>query len=368
MRVALDGTPLLGARTGIGRYAEHLLDALVERHDLDLVATAFTLRGSRSLAGAVPAGVSAHSRPVPARILRAAWARTEFPPVEMLAGRADVFHATNFVLPPAYRAGGVVTIHDLAYLTTPDLVGDGSRALRELVPRSLRRAAVVCTPSRTTAEKVLDAYGPSVRRIEVTPLGVDTEWLAASPPTDPERRRLSLPDRYFLFVGTREPRKDLATLLAGYARFRADAGADPPRPALLLVGPPGWDTDLPPADGVQVRDYLPAADLRLVVAGATALVMPSRDEGFGLPALEALAAGVPVIVSRIPALLEVTGGMAADFPVGDVPALADELARAAEPTAAAASAQAAATRRAYAAGWTWQRCADATVRAYRAAV
>src|SRR4051794_15386471 len=103
-------------------------------------ATAFTLRGAGSLRTAVPPGVASRSLPVPARLLRSVWTHAEVPPVSLFAGRSDVFHATNFVLPPTGRAGGVVTIHDLAFLTMPDTVDATSRALRELVPRSLARA------------------------------------------------------------------------------------------------------------------------------------------------------------------------------------------------------------------------------------
>src|SRR5664279_1820376 len=243
VHVALDGTPLLGQRTGIGRYTEHLLAALAERADLTVSATAFTLRGAGRLGALVPPGVATRSFPMSARVLRSVWTRAEFPSVALFSGRCDVFHGTNFVLPPTGRAGGVVTIHDLAFLTMPDTVDATSRALRELVPRSLARAAAVCTPSRSVADQVLDAYGPAVPELVVTPLGVDPGWLAVEPPDAGERVRLALPADYFLFVGTREPRKDLATLFAGYARLRSDWSGQGARPELLLVGPRGWQAD-----------------------------------------------------------------------------------------------------------------------------
>ena len=281
----------------------------------------------------------------------------------LLAGRSDVFHATNFVLPPTGRAGGVVTIHDLAFLTMPDTVDAVSRELVELVPRSLSRAAAVCTPSNAVAGQIREAYGPGCPEIIVTPLGVDPQWLSVSAPAASGRDRLGLPAEYFLFVGTREPRKDLATLLAAYGVFRAQWSSGRPPPALLLVGPAGWGAEERPVPGVVIRDYAPTEELQAIVAGAAALVMPSRDEGFGLPALEGLAAGVPVIVSDVPALVEVTGGQAAVFPVGDVEALAAQLLAVAE-SDPAGSAEKSRGRREYAAGWTWDRCAEATVAAY----
>jgi len=141
----------------------------------------------------------------------------------------------------------------------------------------------------------------------------------------------NLPDDYFLFVGTREPRKDLGTLLAAYAALRADRTRVAEPPTLLLVGPAGWGPDQQPSPGVEVHGYASAADLRVIVAGARTLVMPSRDEGFGLPALEGLAAGSDVIVSAVPAMVEVTGGLATVFPIGDVEALTAALADRADP-------------------------------------
>ena len=328
-------------------------------------ATAFTLRGAGDLSAAVPPAVGVRSLPVPARLLRSLWSHVEVPSVGLLAGRSDVFHATNFVLPPTGRAGGVVTIHDLAYLTLPDTVDAGSRALRELVPRSLSRAAVVCTPSASVAGQIREAYGPGAPEIVVTPLGVDPAWLSVVAPSSAVRTGLGLPDDYFLFVGTREPRKDLATLLAAYAVFRS-ASRGGPLPDLLLVGPSGWGPGQEPAAGVVIRDYAPTEELRTIVAGARAVVMPSRDEGFGLPALEGLAAGVPVIVSSVPALVEVTGGHAPVFPIGDVDALAGLL-QAAASGDDSSRASAGVRGREYAARWTWERCAEATVGAYRIA-
>ena len=374
MRVALDGTPLLGRRTGIGRYTEHLLTALAARDDVGVSATAFTLRGAGSLRAAVPPGVATRSLPVPARLLRSVWTHLEVPSVALFAGRTDVFHATNFVLPPTGRAGGVVTVHDLAYLTMPDTVDTTSRALRELVPRSLARAAVVCTPSRAIADQVLDAYGPAVAEIVVTPLGVEQTWLDVPTPDDDRRRELGVPEDYFLFVGTREPRKDLATLVAAYAVFRdawsTDAATTKGRiepPELVLVGPQGWGDEQGPATGVRLLDYAAPEALRSIVAGARALVMPSRDEGFGLPVLEGLATGTAVIVSTVPALLEVAGGHAAVFQIGDVDGLAAALTHTVLPVDEATERQVKNQRREYAAGWTWQRCAEATMRAYRIA-
>ncbi|MFR9731039.1 glycosyltransferase family 4 protein [Saccharopolyspora sp. MS10] len=348
LRVLLDGTPLLGRRTGIGRYALSLSAELGRMSDVDARAVGFTARGWRELRSAVPAGVRAAGLPVPARALRAAWRRAPFPPVELLAGRADVVHGTNFALPPSLRAGGVVTVHDLAFLDAPEEAPEPGFA--ELVRSSVRRAAVVCTPTEVVAESVAERFGVARERIAVTPLGVDPAWFAATPP-DAELHRLGLPEDYLVFVGAPGPRKGVEVLLRAHDR------ALPP----LVVAGPGEARQV----GTVLRTgYLPEPELRRVVAGARALVLPSRDEGFGLPALEALACGVPVVCSDLPVLREVTGGLAEFVPHGDAEALRAALLRVA---AAPPDPAAAAARRARAAEFSWRGCAEATLAAYERA-
>ncbi|MCA1188850.1 glycosyltransferase family 4 protein [Saccharopolyspora sp. 6T] len=344
LRVLLDGTPLLGRRTGIGRYTASLSAELGRMSDVDARAIGFTARGWRALRGAVPPGVRATGVPVPARAVRALWTRAPFPPVELLAGTVDVVHGTNFALPPAVRAGGVVTVHDLAFLDEP---AEAEPGFADLVRSSVRRAAVVCTPSAAVADSVAERFGLPRQDVVVTPLGVDPEWFDAVPP-GAELHRLGMPDEYFAFVGAEGPRKGVEVLLRAHDRRL---------PPLVLAGP----GEARQTGKVLRTGYLPEPELRSVVAGARALVLPSRDEGFGLPALEALACGVPVICSDLPVLREVTGGLAEFVPHGDAAALRAALQRAA---AAAPDPAAVAARRAHAARFTWRGCAAATLHAY----
>lgn len=366
-RVLVDATPLLGQRTGIGRYTEQLLAQLATSNEIDVTATAFTLRGWRNLTSAVPLGVTVRARPFPARLLRQAWRRTDHPRVEWLAGRADLVHGTNFVLPPS-AAPGVVTIHDLAWHTHSHTLRAESRDLAVLVPRALRRAAAVCTMAEATRLRITEEFGYPAERIFVTPLGVGPEWFDPVPLTAQQRRQLDLPGRYLLFVGTREPRKGLDTLLSAYRVLRGLLGPDCPE--LVLVGPGGWGTDAAarPQPGVRLTGYLPQAVLPAVVAAASCLVMPSTDEGFGLPAIEALAAGVPVVVTDIPVLAEVTGPVGLRFPAGDAQALADRLYTVLDGTAPDGTVAGRAERVAWARRFTWANCAGQTLRAYRRAL
>lgn len=327
--------------------------------DDDVSVTAFTLRGAGGLTAVVPDGASVHSRPVPARALRAAWSRTDWPPVRWLAGRSDVFHGTNFVLPPTGRAGGVVTVHDLTYLRHPDTVDRASAAYRELVPRSIARAGQVVVPSAAVAAEIRDTYGLADDRLTVTPLGVDVSWFGTTAPTAAERSAAGLPDDYLLAVGTIEPRKGLPRLLEAYGRLRA-ADADVPR--LVLVGPQGWGEALAldrlPRGSVVLTGFLEDDALRRAVAGARALVFPSLYEGFGLPPLEALACGVPVVATDLPVTREVLGSQAR-FVTSD-----DDLAAALAEAVAGTLPGDPDGRREHARRFTWSRCAALTRGAY----
>jgi glycosyltransferase involved in cell wall biosynthesis len=354
IRVLLDGTPLLGSRTGVGRYTSALAEELASMSEVDMRAVAFTLRGWRKLRKVLPHGTRSRGMPVSARLLRRCWLRAPFPPIELFAGFTDVVHGTNFVLPPAVRAAGVLTIHDLAFLDSPGDLGPFDEHLPALVARSAERAAVVCTPTQAVADVVVERLRTPPDKVIVTPLGVDPAWFTARPPSEALRKRLGLPKEYLLFVGAAGPRKALDWLRKAHE-------ATPDLPPLVLAGPGHARGD----DRVRSTGYLPDVDLRSVVAGAAALVLPSRDEGFGLPVLEALACDVPVVCSDLPALREVTGGHATLVPFGDVEALGAALTGAlAEPPSPATVA----ARRTHASSFTWRRTAELTVAAYRQAL
>ena len=357
MDVLLDGTPLLGPRTGIGQYVTNLYRSLHDRADVVPRLYAFTIRhGSR------PADVHRGDwtrRVLPARVLQRLWLSRDWPTADVLLPRVDVLHATNFTSPPARRARRVVTVHDLAFARLPELVHPQTRRAAELTARQARTADAVLTPSAAVAAEIQEHLGIPADRVHVTPLGVDPAWAAAAPPDSAWLARHGLPSAYLLAVGTREPRKNLAALVAAHRAARPE-GVLP----LVLVGPPGWGEEVAAGDGVHLLPYLPATELRSLVAGATALVFPSRYEGFGLPALEALAAGTPVLANDIPVLREVLGDCGRFVDADDRDALAAALVAAG---AAADRPEERADRQRRAASFTWARCAEATVAAYRAA-
>jgi glycosyltransferase involved in cell wall biosynthesis len=364
VRIGIDATPLLGEQTGVGTYTSRLLSQLQAGWTDDFVATAFTWRGRSSLSDVVPAGVEVTARPAPARLLRAVWGRDWRLPVELLSGPLDVFHATNFVLPPTRHAAAVLTVHDLAFLRHPETVSAASQAYRHLVPLGVARADVILTPSAAVADQLSDAYAGAGDRILVTPLGVEPAWFDAVPADREWLRQLGITGPYVVAVGTREPRKNLAALVAAYRELLRQSDDVPD---LVFAGGRGWGdllstADVPP-DRLHMTGYLPLPDLRRLVAGASLLAFPSRDEGFGLPPLEALACGIPVVANDIPVLREVLGTEAVWCDADDASAFAQALRDAvSDPSGTAAS------RRAHAARFTWRRCAEVTYEGYRQAV
>jgi glycosyltransferase involved in cell wall biosynthesis len=307
MRLAVDATPLLGRPSGVGRYVRSLLEALAAVPGAPVAR--LTLFSLRAQVPDPPAGTCPSPRRLPARLLQPAWRHFDGPPVEWLTGAVDVFHAGNFVLPPTRRAAGVVTVHDLSFVHHAHTVDSAVLAYRQLVPRSLARASAVITISHAVKAEICAEYGVPEDLVNVSHMGVDPTWADARPfaaGLGPG----ALPERYVVFAGNLEPRKNIRTLVRAHARARAEQPSTPP---LVLVGPPGWGdvwqgaTPPSPPDVVQLG-YLSEGDLRAVVAGAEALCMPSLYEGFGMPVLEALACGTPVLASDIDAHREISGG------------------------------------------------------------
>jgi glycosyltransferase involved in cell wall biosynthesis len=301
--------------------------------------------------------------PLGRRALYAAWHERRWVDVQRATGPVDVIHATGVAVPPR-RAPLVVTVHDLAFLHDPTPF---TRNGRRFFARALERTAsdadlVLCSSEATRADCAAAGIDPA--RLRVVPLGVRVDPVdPATVRTVTARHGLARP--YVLAVGTLEPRKNLPALVEAFRRVdRTDVD-------LVLVGPAGWGVEAqalvaPLGDRVHVLGFLPAAERDALYAGAALFCYPSTFEGFGLPVLEAMAHGTPVVTSAGTATAEVAGDAAVLIDPYDVGALADALAELLDDGGRAAELAAAGPVRART--FTWERTAAATLDAYREVV
>lgn len=349
IRVGLDATPELIAATGVARYSRGLRNALQQRDDCEVAA--FGL-GRRSR----PVPDDVRHVPVPLRLVHGSWKALRLPRAEQLAGRVDLVHSVDLIPPPT-RLPLVISVHDLVTRELPDLHAARSQKMQQAQLAALRRAAAVLTQSRAVSDSLAE-LGFDEDRIHFTSTGL-TPLPAPSQPPIPG-------DPFLLAVGTLEPRKAHDVLIRAFAATGVDgmrlvfAGptvgrAEELRQLALKLGVAGRLSILGPVDD---------ATLAGLYRQATLLCMPSLGEGFGLPVIEAMAAGLPVVASDLPAIREVAGDAALLIPPGDVDALAAALSRLVEDEQLGSRLRRVGPERASA--FTWERTAALTVRAYQA--
>jgi glycosyltransferase involved in cell wall biosynthesis len=304
VRILLDYRPALRERTGVGEYVHELAAALAATaspaEELILFSSSWKDRLDRD---ALPP-VRAVDRRVPVTLLNAAWHRAGWPPADWLAGaRLDVVHSAHPLLIPAFDAARVVTVHDLDFLDHPDrTVREIRRDYPALAPAHIRAADHVVAVSRHTADDVQRRFGVTADRLSICSPGAPA-W----PRRDAEPSGAGI-----LFFGTLEPRKNVGVLVEAYARLVARR---PDAPRLVLAGraTPAAESTIarvtapPLASRVDLPGYVRPADRHALYRQALVLVMPSHTEGFGIPALEAMTCGVPVIAASRGALPEVVG-------------------------------------------------------------
>lgn len=324
VRVAVDARPaVFSQKTGIGYYTWHVLKHL-PAVDPGTEYLAWYLN-ARALVGGPrhllsDLSVTERWTPIPAGWFDRMTERFDLPRVEWFAG-FDVFFAPNFVPPPTRGRCLVVTVHDLAFRLHPETAPQSTRWWLAQIERTLKQASRIIAVSESTKRDLLELYGVEAERVTVIAHGVDGDVFHPSPPEEIERvRRLfGIAGRYLLSLGGIEPRKNLPNLVKAFAQLPADG-----RPTLVLAGgsvewnPEGRDalraalSEVPwqVAERVVLTGYVGEQDKVALLSGAEALVYPSLYEGFGLPVLEAMACGTPIVTSDLSALPEVAGDAA----------------------------------------------------------
>lgn len=372
MTIYLDVSAAVHRRAGLGRYAESLARALVAAHP-DRYALFFNReRGVEPLAGLeyLPTRtVALGYKPWRIIVWLGQLARVGF---DRLLPDAELFHATEHLLLPLRAAPTVLTVHDLIFRRLPDHHKPLNRWYLNLtMPLYCRRASHVIAISECTRRDLIAAYSLPAAKITVVHEAADPRFN----PQPPEkvaaaRARYGLPERYLLFVGTIEPRKNLIRLLAAFEALHAEGLTD----GLAIVGRRGWLYDAffthletsAARDAVVFPGYVPDEDLPAIYTGAQALVLPSLYEGFGLPVLEAMACKTPVVASGVSSILEVSGDAACYFDPTDVEDMIDATRHVLRDIALQEKMHTKGL--AQAARFSWERAAQETLAVYRQAI
>jgi glycosyltransferase involved in cell wall biosynthesis len=315
VRILIDYRPALRQRSGVGEYIFRLLQALRQVRqpgdELSIFSSSWKDRVDRRDLE----GFGVVDARIPVRVLDRLWHRQEWPPVELVAGRYDVVHAARPTLMPSKRAAQVVTVHDLDFLAHPERTwAEMRRDYGALVQQHVLRADHVIAISAYTAGEVHQRLGVPLSRITVSRPG-GPSWTprrGGIPPQPVTAGGVSLGTGYILFVGTLEPRKNIGGLLQAYTQL---VHRWPDAPRLVLAGrsmelsEPWLEalTKEPLASKAIHLGYIADSEREALYKGAAVLVLPSFNEGFGLPVLEAMTVGVPVIAANRGALPEVLG-------------------------------------------------------------
>ena len=335
MNIAIDYTAALKQGGGIGRYTRGLITTLArldrDDHHYTLLATADTPRDGLAFFQAYP-NFSYKIYPLAERWLTIAWHRLYLPaPVEWFSGPIDLFHSPNFILPPVRRAKTLLTVHDLSFMRHPQGAWPSLRHwLEKVVPRSLARADHILADSASTKNDLVDLFNLDVGRITVVGAGVEERFRPITDPIqlDAVRARYRLPDKFILGLGTLEPRKNFDGLIKAYSQ-------SPVREThhLVIAGGKGWLYDdifraaeaSPVANRIHFAGFVADTDLPALYSLADVFAYPSHYEGFGIPVIEAMACGTPVVCANNSCLPEVAGESALQVTATDLSALAGAL-------------------------------------------
>ncbi len=349
MRIVLDVSPLARPRTGIGNYVRGMVAGLAEAAGGEHELVAFGPSGPRgrqrireALAG-LPIEVRT---PLVPHALRQAWSRSARVPVERIVGALDVFHFSDWMYPPQRHGLRATTIHDLVPLRHPEWVEPETvRMHGPKYEHAARTCDGIFVNSRFTGREVVELLGVPEERVRVAYPGID-------PLFRPDGEAADLGGPYLLAVGTLEPRKNLPALVAAFALLRQRR----PELTLALAGLEGWEERPLEAEGVRLLGFVSDAELARLYRGAAAFAYPSRFEGFGMPVVEALASGVPAVVSSHASLNEAGGDATIRVDPEDTTAFAEALDRAVEEPRGRGLA--------HASRFTWRACGEAVLAGY----
>lgn len=379
MRVAINAHLLSDAQNyrgaGVSNYSRQLLE------NLGLInqarGTPHQLRAFIQARYTNAVGIDAvYTRwPTARPLVRIAWEQLIWPQ-QAAHWRADLLHGLVNVLPLTSRIPGIVTVHDLTFMRMPEkLPALKQRYLAQLCAASVGKASQVIAVSQQTADDLMTYFGCPAGKIHVIHNGVASTFVPGDAQmVEQFRQERGLPARYLFYLGTLEPRKNLERLLQAFARWRKQPDAAHHPVKLILAGAKGWFYEeifrqvaqLALEEWVDFPGFIPANELPNWYRAAEGFVYPSLFEGFGLPVLEAMACGAPVLCSQAPSLLEIVGDSALTFPVEDEEQLGAALAMLISQPAVRNELRQRGLQRSR--HFTWQRTAELTLAVYENAV
>jgi glycosyltransferase involved in cell wall biosynthesis len=342
MRIGIDYTAAVQQGAGIGRYTRNLIRALA---DLDS-QNQYTLFlaggwGGGDGLGRWPSNFRMRSVALSDRWMHVLWQRLRLPvPIQVITGPLDLYHSPDFVLPPTGRTPAILTVHDLSFLRVPQFFVVGFREYLEgAVSRAVKNARHILADSESTRRDLVELMDVSSERINVLYPGVESRF---RPIKDAEllstiRARYALPERFILGLSTLQPRKNFDGLIKSFHRLLQTRRSKPETENLHLVigGAKGWMYEdilalvkhLQLEGRVHFAGFVADQDLPTLYSLALAFAFPSWYEGFGLPVLEAMACGTPVVAADNSSLPEVVGQAGIMVGAGDTDALSDALGR-----------------------------------------
>ena len=372
MHIGLDGIPLGEIKTGVGHYTFELarsLACIAPADEFELISPfPYVAAGDDESEQTLPPNLRVVQAKVN-RLRRRRWWSIGLP-LHIKRASFDIFHGTNYNVPLWNRCRTVITIHDLSLFLFPETHEEHLvRRARLRLPLMARTATAIITPSESVRSEVCEHLSIGPEKVVAIPEAARRMFRPVPlAETVAVRRRLKVEDEFILFVGTIEPRKNLLTLARAFDEINRNT---PLRPQLVIAGREGWLNDelfsyLKSAEmGARVRftGYVSDQDLRALYSSCRAFVYPSLYEGFGLPPLEAMACGAPVITSRINSIRETVGQAARLVSPTDFHELSEAIVHLLEDSGEREQLSSAGLQRA--AGFSWERTAAATLDVYR---